>query len=563
MLKPRDQYKKKEDYVLACAQELALIRKDPNYFITNYIKFDALDSEKKTISMYDEQKKIVSDFVKDHFVIILGTRQCGKTAIMEAICVWLLIAFNNYDILHLNRTGTNASTVVREIKSMLDSMPEWLKPTYLVDNTQHIKLGNGSSIKAEPSGGDPKNKGRGLRPLLIWIDETSFCPNADELSTAVFPGMIKKMMDAQELGLPYGIALSSTPNGTIGAGAYFHNIWQQAIDGRSQYKATEIYWKNLPDRSREWYEMVCSTILNNDQRKINQEMELKFLGSSTTMLSDEIISQFKKEKPLRVERTIGGDIWWFEEPAADQAYIIGIDTATEHGTDYSSCTVWDYDTLEQIADYRGKCKIKDYMEVIKKLDKDLYGRIILIPERNGVGNQTVEELEANEFLSAKLFYTTVNRKGNIKVIKGLNTTTLTRPLMIDSLYNYCKDYSHLIKSERLIGELVSLERKASGKIEACSGMTDDLAMSFSFVTYAKAHHNLAEFKPGGIHWSADKDVMKEFDGSVRRQNALMSEVGAGPVDNMLEQMQFPQTQLDGQIDLSVYFEEIQKQLNRN
>ena len=160
---------------------------------------------------------------------------------------------------------------------------------------------------------------------------------------------------------------------------------------------------------------------------------------------------------------------------------MGVDTAPEHGNDKSAITVWDYETMEQVAEYQGKCKVLDFVKVVKVLSTQYPGLIVI--ESNSYGNQVVEQLYHSEF--ATMIYK--ERRGEKTWLPGLSTNTKTRPLMIDALYSYITQFPEVVKSERLALELTGLVTKPSGKVEADIGCRDDLALATSCVMYVRKY----------------------------------------------------------------------------
>ena len=59
--------------------------------------------------------------------------------------------------------------------------------------------------------------------------------------------------------------------------------------------------------------------------------------------------------------------------------------------------------------------------------------------------------------------------------------------MIDALYSYMTQYPESVKSERLALELTGLVSKASGKVEADTGCTDDIALSAALCFYVRKY----------------------------------------------------------------------------
>lgn len=79
------------------------------------------------------------------------------------------------------------------------------------------------------------------------------------------------------------------------------------------------------------------------------------------------------------------------------------------------------------------------------------------------------------------------KRGKNTYIPGLSTNAKTRPLMIDALYSYMTQFPESVKSERLALELTGLVSKTSGKVEADTGCTDDIALSAALCMYVRKY----------------------------------------------------------------------------
>ena len=101
----------------------------------------------------------------------------------------------------------------------------------------------------------------------------------------------------------------------------------------------------------------------------------------------------------------------------------------------------------------------------------------------------IEELNTDENRRYNLFgewKRKSQKKGDFVV--GINTNIKTRPLIIDALFTYVTEETECIESERLAYELLSLTSKRN-KIEADTGCTDDLVMSYAFTCYVRHYCN--------------------------------------------------------------------------
>jgi hypothetical protein len=207
------------------------------------------------------------------------------------------------------------------------------------------------------------------------------------------------------------------------------------------------------------------------------------LPTEGSFFESETVEQVQNSimEPIEKTRLFNGELWKFKNPIPNRHYIMGVDTAPEHGEDKSALTVWDYETLEQVAEYQGKCKVLDYVKVVKVVAAQFPGTIVI--ESNSYGNQVVEQLNNSEFS----FMIYKERRGKQTVLPGLSTNSKTRPLMIDALYSYITQYPECVNSERLSLELTGLVTKTNGRVEADTGCHDDLALATSCVFYVRKY----------------------------------------------------------------------------
>jgi hypothetical protein len=120
-------------------------------------------------------------------------------------------------------------------------------------------------------------------------------------------------------------------------------------------------------------------MFDNDQRKIEQELELKFLPSGGSFFDEKTCLKLQNGTidPIETFRIFDGEIWKFQNPVSGKHYIIGVDTAPEFGEDKSTITIWDYESLTQVWEYQTKCKVLDFIKQLRYISK---GSVIVMPE---------------------------------------------------------------------------------------------------------------------------------------------------------------------------------------
>ncbi len=482
--------KKKETGVEDLVSEYIRCKNDFVYFCSRYVYIE-LPGGDVLLNPYNKQAKLIDAINQHHFVLVLKSRQIGVSTIIQAYSAWLSVFYDNTVVGIISKDGKEATDFARNIRGMIEKLPDWMKPPkgimgrgFSKRSEQSFILTNGSKVFASPVAPNaPEKTLRGKAITLLVIDEAAFIKFVETAWTAMVPALSTNQMVARRNKIPYGTVILSTPNKTLGVGKWFFDKYTGAISGDTIFNPFTIYWKEIPQLVKDptWYKNQCK-LFDNDPKKIQQELELKFLATSGSFFESDTMERLQESEvePIEKIKMFNGEAWKFQEPIHGRFYIAGVDTAPEFGEDRSAITVWDYQTMEQVYEYQGKCKVADFEKVVKLVCLMYPG--LLVVESNSYGNQVVESIYNSEF--STLLYKE-KRGGENKLVPGLATTAKTRPLMIDSLYSHVSEFPETIKSKRLVLELVGLVSKPSGRVEAEAGGYDDLVMATSCVLYVR------------------------------------------------------------------------------
>ena len=476
-----------DDYVT----EFLKCKTDFEYFCRTYILIE-VPGKDILLQPYRKQVELVNLIEKKRYVLVLKSRQIGISTIIQAYSAWLTVFFDNAVIGIISKDGKEATDFARAIRGMVEKLPEWMKPPkgplgrgFSKRTEQSFILTNGSKVFASPVNPNAPDKTlRGKAITFLVIDEAAFVHHIDTAWTSLVPALSTNQMQAKKAQVPYGTVVLSTPNKTNGIGEWYFKRYSKAVSRDDIFEPFVIHWKMIPELADdpEWYDTQCR-LFDHDQRKIAQELELKFLPTEGSFFETDTVEKLQNAvmEPMERLRLFNGELWRFRNPVEGRYYIMGVDTAPEHGEDKSAVTVWDYETLEQVAEYQGKCKVLDYVKVVKVLATQYPGMIVV--ESNSYGNQVVEQLNNSEFS----FMIYKEKRGTQTILPGLSTNSKTRPLMIDALYSYITQYPESVKSERLALELTGLVTKTNGRVEADTGCHDDLALATSCVYYVRKY----------------------------------------------------------------------------
>jgi len=461
------------------AREICRCRDDLVYFVENYCFVD-VGSGYQVMNLAPKQKEMLLAFKDGHNVLVLGSRQTGKTTLMICYCAWAMLFFPTISITFISRKEDQAKRQLVDIEIIFENLPAFMKPTLSPNQaTNKTVKETRSEIKIESVLTNPEGKGRGIRSHIVWVDEAAFLKTLKPLLTALLPTTSHHFQVAKACGLPYGVVMTTTPNGIGGYGKVFYDKWCSAEQDKIQntnksfFQSFAIHWSDLPFYNEVWYEQQKS-MFEGTVREFHQEYDMVFLGGKESLLLDDTIKALTSSVPI--EKI--GCLWIWERAMMDEKYIISADVATLFGEAYSAIQVIRIKDGVQVAEFRDKLNIThpDPLEyslakIIKEI-AELYPNSVVSFENNGVGNELQAHLPYNSSIAAKLYKENPNAQKY-----GVNLTEAKRQTLFNRVYAEVSETPGRIRSSRCITELVSLMMGKNGKVTKPTTQTDDLALA--------------------------------------------------------------------------------------
>ena len=250
-------------------QEWIKCKEDPLYFACKYMQIINLDEGLVPFSMYDFQKKILTDFHENRFNIAKLPRQTGKSTTVVAYLLHYLIFNDSVNIGILANKASTARELLGRLQLAYENLPRWIQHGILVWNKGNVELENGSKILAASTSASAV---RGMSFNILFLDEFAFVPNhvAEQFFASVYPTITS--------GKSTKVIIISTPNGMN----HFYKMWEDARNGKNGYVTNEVHWSQVPGRDAKWKE---ETLKNTSKRQFAQEFECDFLGSADTLIS--------------------------------------------------------------------------------------------------------------------------------------------------------------------------------------------------------------------------------------------------------------------------------------
>lgn len=463
------------DIKKAIKLEYAKCLQDPAYFMEKYCKIQHPSKGTIPFKPFDFQKDCLRQFKNNPKNIILKCRQMGISTLTAGYSLWLMTFFKDKSILVIATKQDVAKNMITKVRFMNDSLPSWLRRGETENNRTSLKLSNGSFIKAVSASGDA---GRSEALSLLIMDEAAFIDRAREIWTAVQPAMTHGGGNA---------IILSTPNGF---GNFFHEKWIEAEQGVGDFKinAIKLHWTLHPEYDQQWRDKQEAEL---GPRQAAQECDCSFITSGNSVVDTTILEWFKEihvQDPISKEYVDQG-YWKWKLPDYTKEYIVSADVARGDGEDYSAFHVLELESMEQVAEYKGKLETEQFGNFLVQVATE-WNDALLIVENSNIGWAVIQQVINREYKN--LFYMTEDMKYvdpdaptsnkinslEKKKTAGFTTSAKTRPLIISKLELCCRDKSVVLHSIRVVSELYTFIWK-NGKAQAADGYNDDLTMALA------------------------------------------------------------------------------------
>ncbi len=515
-------------------------RCNPLYFIFNYCMIDegggtVLYSPKL---MHNKIRRVVRSIYNYKKCILMASRQLGKSTIAACLVVWAVIFYPRNKAVILNMKQNAGQRNLRTIKFIIQNLPKWMVSGQPFKTKSEIKtyveLFNDSRIDVfyPATTHDPSTLARSLTVGILYIDEAAFIKYMAEIFGAAQQTLSKAREQNMKYGYPYFMLVTSTPNGSQGDGEWFYNRWTNGVESddlfvtdpdnpeleiwnpdmdiskavadpeKNTFVRVRYHWSEDPNKDEQWYREQCQEL--DDQRKINQELDLLFVGTSACIFDDETLAAFQPINPVsHLPCPHSSKLRLFSDTIdKSDYYIIGADTAQSLAGAFCAVEIFGFRNFTQLGELHAKFgSYTHYGEVIHFVFQWLYKqvgpRIILSIENNTIGQATIEYLllHVKDFDYLPFFDNDVklNAKGQAKDLKmnanlgvhevGIKTTGMTKPLMAGCLVETINENPAGFKSRELVNQFGTIEKTNTGTIRGTS--YSDLFMAACFCAYTR------------------------------------------------------------------------------
>ena len=545
---------------------LKKIKEDRPFYLEKFLKIR--NKEAKLIpfkindaqEMFEEEiKKCEEKGILKRF-IVLKARQMGFSTYSEGYI------FHNTT----TNTFTNSMIIAHEEKATqnlfnmsklyYDELPVPLKPM--------IKYSNGKELVFENPTNDPheKKNNPGLRSKItvstagtVEVGRSATVHNLHASEVAFFPDAGTTMLGLLQ-------CVPDTPNSCVilestanGVGGYFYDMWQKACRGENDFiplfypwftdrsyttpfkdeQTKEIFEQSLSDyevnlmktnnltlEQMNWRRRTIANKCAGDEELFFQEYpstpEEAFIASGRPVFNISALRKYlnhaKPGKKFYLKENGDGihtieddkgyvEIW--EMPKENEFYVIGGDVAEgKIDGDYSVGIVLNQN-CDVVAKWYGHIDPDLFGKELTKLAR-LYNDAYLGVEANNHGLTTLKSIQREDYWN--LYFAKIYDRFTDSITQklGWQTTSKTKPMMIDKLGEFIREFHIGIPSKKIIEECLSYIIEDNGSTNAQIGSHDDCVMALAIALQVWLEGKSDTFEPENSDEYDNEDYGEEI-----------------------------------------------------
>jgi hypothetical protein len=480
------------------------------YFLLTYCKFKNVTGDPIVASLasYNWQRKTAIKFLIYRYFIFYKTRQTGCSTLKQAHDLWKALFFNDQVINIFSLGQDEANEYLEKLMFMYNNLPIWLRTETKEMNKSTVQFTNGSIIKSKPN--TEKGARSGTVSSLIF-DEYAFYPKRTQgrmlagSTASLGPGSQASFSSKTQ---PSQLFIISTLPETSTTENEYMRIFNEARENPEESKflfveveTDDIFFYMDKNWHAEQLEVLGRRRYETEiLGKIHSHMENSFLDQEVLMslesknpirtdfLSKDQVDEFgvpidfanfhtTNDRFDPVSGYING-FWVWNDPIPGHCYGIMCDVAGGGSGDFSAFHVFDLDSFEQVAEYRGKVPTTTYGEIIETVVK-YYNNAKFAVESTGLGTTLCQDF--GERYPENFYFHKVTSK---RYVPGFPLGT-NRGTVLAIFENEMSKKTLKLNSVRTINELRNFGWNTRGRAEALEGSHDDLVMSLAEFIYLR------------------------------------------------------------------------------
>lgn len=501
-------------------EKLKRIVADPILWTQYFVTIVDKEGRKVPFQPTYHQKILAKNFGK--FNLVGKSRQLGVTSWALAYSLYLTHTEPDTVCMIMSYSLDTVDIVFKKLKAMYDDLNPSVKINDVANNRKELQLENRSRIICCVCGSKDAARGSTLR--YVHLTEVAFMDDEK----------LKNQLVAIEAALrPDGqMVLESTSNGMN----RWFEMWQAAVNGESQYKPFFFSWMNDTrlfikdfEESSEIYKNRHGKYLildDLDEEELslyhkmdgdNNPLALKKLMWRSLKITNIGLEKFRQEYPSTAMESFvvsGNNVFDLEKvqtrlnylhetsilslpinippvirkyrsnikiwklPKKGEKYYAGVDTGEGISSDNSVIEIVDAEGFHCLEFASNKIKPYEFAELVRAIGY-YYITALLVVEKMASGHTVVDTLyEPNNRYINLYKYKSYDARGKMRKKPGFETSTKSRPILINRFVEMFDKGEVCINSKALLDEMRSFQLDSNGKIQATIGSKDDRVMAF-------------------------------------------------------------------------------------
>jgi len=480
-----------QDEIVRCASDVL-------YFSNKYCHA-MTDEGVRKIKLRDYQQDMLKDFQDNRYVIMLASRQIGKTITSSIFIAWYICFHFDRNILVIANKMATTTEIVDKIKTVIKHLPFFLKPGSLSLGATGMRFDNGVRLFSQAT---TKTAALGFTIHLLYADE--FAHIQENYITPFYRSIYPTLSSSQVSR----IIISSTPNGMN----LFYDIYEKALEKKNNYHPIRVDWWQVPGRDDKWKESEIGNL--GSEELFNQEYGNQFLASSRMLLSSDLLSFLKRTTLHYRWKEVANledlddnyaELKWHPDFEPDDInleldrFVLAVDLGDGVGNDYSVINIFKLELqsgsmirktkdfndessffrLRQVGLYHSNVhSIDDVSKILEMLVFNVFHEEItrIVLEINFKGNVVIEKLSKNRNFYPEIFMHTFHSITSQIFRPGVKIKADNKEMFSRELRNLIRQKRIIITESSTFTELGAFGLNKRGRYEAQTGH-DDIAMT--------------------------------------------------------------------------------------
>ena len=487
------------EYTREELEELARCASDVVYFGNKYCH-SMTDEGIRQIKLRPYQEDMLDSFQDNRFVIMLASRQIGKTVTSSIFIAWYVTFHSDRNVLVVANKLATTNEIVDKIRTILKNLPYFMKPGMYSAGVTGMRFDNGNRLFSQAT---TKTAAIGFTIHLLYADEFAHIHSNFLLPfyRSIYPTLSSSQISR--------IIISSTPNGMN----LFYEIYQGAMEGKNNYYPIRVDWWQVPGRDEEWRKREVANL--GSEELFNQEYGNQFLASSrllfdsnTLMLMKRTCKEYKwvELDPFLDYPELNTALKWHPDFEPDREFdekadkfVMSVDLGDGVGRDYSVINIFKLEPkspsktrstkdwadesasfkLKQVGMFRSNAhSVEEVSKVLEILTFELfhYESVKIVLEINFKGHAIIDRISKNRDYYPEIFLHTKHSVANDQLKIGVKLQKENRESYFREMRNLAKDRKIVVNEVRSFEELSAFGVNNIGRYESQIAH-DDVALS--------------------------------------------------------------------------------------